>query len=146
MDARAKPGRPLGRCRKRAPCLELRFVATDADGCCVEAPLPETSESLAHLANDIRAEARELSLAVVASISTEGLVQGLARATSALRCRADPHELRGLLIPRSFPPQVQLELGRSNHCDSNGNLGFFGREAVMELTPGPGHQAGDWAL
>src|SRR6266567_3653579 len=78
MHARAKPGRPLGRCRKRAPCLELRFVATDADGCCVEAPLPETSESLAHLANEIRAEAWELALAVVAEGLRDDMIPPLA--------------------------------------------------------------------
>src|SRR2546430_10668076 len=88
MDARAKPGRPLGRCRKRAPCLELRFVATDADGCCVEAPLPETSESLAHLANEIRAEAWELALAVVAEGLRDDMIPPLARLG---RIRSEEH-------------------------------------------------------
>jgi len=132
-------GRKLLNLSNDESALELRFVATDADGCCVEAPLPETSESLAHLADEIRAEAWDLALAVVEEGLRDDTIPPLAR-LGRIGQLGDMPTFIGELAEHLHRPRPE-RLHRSSqlaalvrdHAREREALGFAPRDIVTEF-------------
>jgi len=139
------PADPPGRRRKLLnlsndeSALELRFVATDADGYRVDAPLPETSESLAHLADEIRAEAWDLALAVVAEGLRDDTIPPLARLGRIGQLGDMPTFIGELAEHLHRPRPERLHRGSQlaalvrDHAREREALGFAPRDIVTEF-------------
>jgi diguanylate cyclase (GGDEF)-like protein len=123
----------------RESALELRFVAADADGSCVEAPLPETSASLAHLADEIRTDAWELALAVVAEGLRDDTIPPLARLELIGQLGDMPTFIAELAEHLLYPRPERLQRGSQlaalvrDHAREREALGFAPRDIVTEF-------------
>jgi diguanylate cyclase (GGDEF)-like protein len=118
--------------------LELRFVAADADECCVEAP-PVTSESLAHLADEIRAEAWDLALSVVSEGLRDDTIPPLARLGRIGQLGDMPTFIGELAEHLVHPRPERLRRGSQlaalvrDHAREREALGFAPRDIVTEF-------------
>src|SRR5438309_1121299 len=127
------------RCRREIPCLELRFVAANADASCMESLPPETSESLAQLADEIRAEAWDLALAVVAEGLREDAIPPLARLGRIGQLGDMPTFIGELAEHLHHPTPERLRRGSQlaalvrDHAREREALGFAPRDIVTEF-------------
>jgi diguanylate cyclase (GGDEF)-like protein len=127
------------RCRRQIPCLELRFVAANADASCVQSQPPETSESLAQLADEIRAEAWDLALAVVAEGLREDTIPPLARLGRIGQLGDMPTFIGELAEHLHHPRPERLRRGSQlaalvrDHAREREALGFAPRDIVTEF-------------
>jgi diguanylate cyclase (GGDEF)-like protein len=119
--------------------FELRKAETDADAYCVKAPLPETSASLAQLAEEIRAEAWDLALAVVAEGLREDTIPPLARLARLGQLGDMPTFIGELAEHLQHPVPERLDRGSQlaalvrDHAREREALGFAPRDIVTEF-------------
>ena len=105
----------------------------------MEPPLPETSESLAHLANEIRAEAWELALAVVAEGLRDDMIPPLARLGRIGQLGDMPTFIAELAEHLHHPRPERLRRGSQlaalvrDHAREREALGFAPRDIVTEF-------------
>jgi len=139
------PADPPGRGTKllhltnRESPFELRFVAADADEGGVETPPPVTSESLAHLADEIRADAWELALAVVAEGLRDDTIPPLGRLGRIGQLGDMPTFIGELAEHLLHPSPERLHRGSQlaalvrDHAREREALGFAPRDIVTEF-------------
>jgi diguanylate cyclase (GGDEF)-like protein len=105
----------------------------------VEAPPPVTSESLAHLADEIRADAWELALAVVAEGLQDDTIPPLARLGRIGQLGDMPTFIRELAAHLLDPSPERLHRGSQlaalvrDHAREREALGFAPRDIVTEF-------------
>jgi diguanylate cyclase (GGDEF)-like protein len=105
----------------------------------VEPLLPETSESLAHLAHEIRAEAWELALAVVAEGLRDDMIPPLARLGRIGQLGDMPTFIAELAEHLHHPRPERLRRGSQlaalvrDHAREREALGFAPRDIVTEF-------------
>ena len=135
---RVGDGKPLHLTSAKSS-LELRFVAADADGCWVEALPPVTSESLAQLADEIRAEAWDLALAEVAEGLRDDTIPRLARLGRIGQLGDMPTFIAELAEHLHHPRPERLRRGSQlaalvrDHAREREALGFAPRDIVTEF-------------
>jgi diguanylate cyclase (GGDEF)-like protein len=131
-----------GICRKLSNAkyvFELRKTGTDADGYWVKAPPHETSASLAHLAEEIRAEAWDLALAVVAEGLRDDTIPPLARLGQIGQLGDMPTFIGELAEHLRHPLPERLRRGSQlaalvrDHAREREALGFAPRDIVTEF-------------
>jgi diguanylate cyclase (GGDEF)-like protein len=135
---RVGDGKPLHLSNEES-ALELRFGGAYADGCCVEPPLPETSEPLTRLAHEIRIEAWELALAVVAEGLRDDTIPPLARLGRIGQLGDMPTFIAELAEHLHHPRPERLDRGSQlaalvrDHAREREALGFAPRDIVTEF-------------
>jgi diguanylate cyclase (GGDEF)-like protein len=131
-----------GICRKLSNAkyvFELRKIGTDADGYWMKPPPTETSASLAQLAEEIRAEAWDLALAVVAEGLRGDTIPPLARLGRIGQLGDMPTFISELAEHLRHPLPERLRRGSQlaglvrDHAREREALGFAPRDIVTEF-------------